>query len=194
MKKSVVIGLSVVLLIGIVYGLISYLPGAGNRAGVSDVIEKSILYLNGDKVYVNKENSNFEFEGFAVGKSHVASFDDWNGYLIVDKNKFVGVYGKINASSVNTGINRLDNHLRSDDFFDVAKYPVIEFTSALINYETNTMIGQLTFRNVTKELTIPVNISDNGLSTEFFLDTTPFNFKYTGVNKEVRIKFGFSKN
>ena len=53
------------------------------------------------------------------------------------------------------------------------------------------MTGNLLFRGVEKELTVPVTMSDNQISTEFFLDTTPFNLKYTGVNKEVRIKFDF---
>ena len=77
--------------------------------------------------------------------------------------------------------------MKSDDFFDVAQFPEITFKT--ISIEGNNVKGLLAFRGVTKEVSFPAVITENSISAEFFLDTTPFSFKYTAVNKEVRIKF-----
>jgi hypothetical protein len=47
----------------------------------------------------------------------------------------------------------------------------------------------LLFRGVSKQLEIPVNVTGTTMTAEFLLDTTDFNFKYVGVNKDVRIAF-----
>ena len=44
-----------------------------------------------------------------------------------------------------------------------------------------------------RKVNFPAIITPEGISAEFFLDTTPFNFKYVGINPEVRIKFNFQK-
>ena len=191
MKKKIIGGVILILVIAIsVFAITSYTTGEGDRASVSDVTEEvdTNTELNVNKVEVDRSKSKFEFEGFAVGKSHVATFDDWNGFLIFDENnKLIGGEGIIKPESVNTGIDRLNTHLKSDDFFDVAQFPEITFKT--ISIEGNNVKGLLAFRGVTKEVSFPAVITENSISAEFFLDTTPFSFKYTAVNKEVRIKF-----
>ncbi|MCL4346172.1 MAG: YceI family protein [Candidatus Thermoplasmatota archaeon] len=61
----------------------------------------------------------------------------------------------IDPNSVNTRENDRDNHLRSADFFDVAKYPEIRFRSKSIkkvDAEKHIIRGDLTIKNVTKEI------------------------------------------
>ena len=62
---------------------------------------------------------------------------------------------EIDAASVNTRVLKRDDHLRSADFFDVAKFPKITFTSKRIEPTGPgrfRMIGDLTMRGVTKEV------------------------------------------
>ncbi len=65
----------------------------------------------------------------------------------------------IDAASINTGQADRDNHLRSPDFFDVAKYPTIVFKmtrGVKIDDTHGQLIGDLTIRDVTKPVTLNV--------------------------------------
>jgi len=186
MNRKVLIA---ILLIAVgVYAFAQYTPGEGDRAGVGEVTGNVVA--QGTAVPIDPQKSNFEFEGYAVGKSHIGTFNDWQGKIYRENGQITGVEGTIQANSVNTGIGGLDKHLKSDDFFDVEQFPEITFESTNINQ--GIMTGILTFRGVEKQLTFPVTL-DESVEAEFFLDVTPFNFKYTGVNKEVRLKFDFQQ-
>lgn len=143
-----------------------------------------------EKIPIDVNSSLLEFEGYAPGKSHVGNFEYYSGYLLVRENQIVGIEGVINASTVKSDSERLENHLRSDDFFDVEQFPTIEFTDVII--VDGILTGNLLFRGITKQITVPVVVTENSVSTEFLLDTTEFNFKYIGVNKDVRIAFTMS--
>jgi polyisoprenoid-binding protein YceI len=66
----------------------------------------------------------------------------------------------IDASTVDTDTPDRDAHLRSDDFFAVGTYPSITFESTRVvkkDDETFDVVGRLTIRGVTKEVTLPVD-------------------------------------
>ena len=193
MKKLLSIGALIALFLVVLWGFSQFSTGDGDRASINptgSVIAGSIF---GERVEIDKQKSTLEFEGYTPVKSHVGTFDDWSGNLIISDDKIVGVEGAIKTNSVNTGIAGLDKHLKAHDFFNANAFPEITFTSTNIDRENIKMSGELTFRGVTKEITFPISINKNAVSAEFFLDTTPFNMENTAVNKEVRIKFYFSK-
>lgn len=167
----------------------SSVPEDVESASVSDVSNQDVDFSSVIWDEVNTETSTFEFEGFAPGKSHVGTFGSWSGDLGFEGDKIVAARGTIDASSVNTGIDGLDKHLRSDDFFDVENYPEISIQSTNIDYENNVLYADLTFHGVTKSISFPVEIVETGLKADFLLDTTPFNIKYVAINKDVRLAF-----
>lgn len=65
----------------------------------------------------------------------------------------------IDASSVDTRVPDRDNDLRSPNFFDVEKYPTIEFKSKRITKSGDKvqMIGDLTIHGTTREVTLDVD-------------------------------------
>ena len=67
----------------------------------------------------------------------------------------------IKATSIDTGIDRRDNHLRSADFFDVEKFPEIKFESNKIEKRGKQFIayGPLTMHGVSKEIALPFSIT-----------------------------------
>jgi polyisoprenoid-binding protein YceI len=91
----------------------------------------------------------------------------------------------IDAASINTRIDRRDNHLRSADFFDVANHPTITFVSTAMTRtgpSAGTVTGDLTVRGVTKTMTIPVTIVfyENGRGR--FRGTFPIKRREFGVS------------
>ncbi|HKY06141.1 MAG TPA: YceI family protein [Blastocatellia bacterium] len=66
----------------------------------------------------------------------------------------------IKATSIDTGIERRDAHLRNPDFFDVEKYPEITFKSTRIEKKGKQMIahGTFTMHGVSKEISFPFTI------------------------------------
>ena len=64
---------------------------------------------------------------------------------------------QIEAASVNTHNVQRDEHFRSADFFDVAQYPSITFTSKRVIMQDahhGQLIGDLTIRNITREVVL----------------------------------------
>jgi len=75
------------------------------------------------------------------------------------------------AASIDTGVKKRDDHLRSADFFDAAKYPDITFsaTSVTLSGENATVAGTLTVRDQTRPVTVSGAVSANG-ADEISLD------------------------
>ena len=97
-------------------------------------------------------------------------FKEFAGSIIVDNKTVKDASGTIQVKSVDTGIAQRDDHLRSADFFDAAKYPTITFKSKRIKKEPVytrhrlpdgriTIVADFTIHGVTKELRLPAKIS-----------------------------------
>lgn len=87
-------------------------------------------------------------------------FSNVSGKIIYDPNNLAAskVEAVIDATTVNTRIEKRDNHLKSADFFDVAKYPTITFRSTKWTKEGNKLkiAGELTIHGVTKAVVLNV--------------------------------------
>jgi polyisoprenoid-binding protein YceI len=89
-------------------------------------------------------------------------FEDFSGQITITPGKpeASSVEFTIKTASINTSNEARDNHLRSADFFDAAKYPEITFKSAKItpqDADTFNVTGLFTMHGVTKEITLPVD-------------------------------------
>jgi len=88
-------------------------------------------------------------------------FTKFSGDIKVDTKDIAksSVEVNIDAASINTDNEARDKHLRSDAFFDVAKYPAITFKSTAVKEVSKGMLqvtGDFTMHGVTKRITIPV--------------------------------------
>ena len=68
------------------------------------------------------------------------------------------VKAEIQAASITTANDQRDTHLRSPDFFDVEKFPVLTFESKRIEQRGDDLVmtGALTIHGVTKDVTLAV--------------------------------------
>ena len=67
--------------------------------------------------------------------------------------------------ALHTGVEKLDTHLKTDDFFDAAKYPNITFTSTKVEKvgtDALKITGDLTVHGVTKSVTLNTKINKIG--------------------------------
>jgi polyisoprenoid-binding protein YceI len=88
------------------------------------------------------------------------SFDVYSGTVRFDpSNPEAGsIDVSVDMKSVNTGVQKRDEHLRSPDFFDVAKYPAMWFVSQkIVKKGDNQYVaeGDLTIKDVTKRIELP---------------------------------------
>lgn len=72
----------------------------------------------------------------------------------------------IDISSIDTRQEQRDAHLRSADFFDVERFPTMHFVGKQIDGDVTgdfTVTGDLTIRDVTREITLDVTAEGRGL-------------------------------
>jgi polyisoprenoid-binding protein YceI len=66
---------------------------------------------------------------------------------------------RIGTASIDTNNQKRDDHLRSPDFFDAAKFPAMTFVSKQVevaNGQPVKIVGDLTIRDVTREIELEV--------------------------------------
>lgn len=84
------------------------------------------------------------------------NFTDFTGVIEADsKNRtLISAAATIQAASIDTRIDKRDQHLRSADFFDTANYPQIHFKSKSVTGSGDhiIMVGDLTIKGITKEI------------------------------------------
>lgn len=90
-------------------------------------------------------------------------FREFDGVIKYDRQNPAAssVEFRVRAASIDTTNNDRDEHLRSKDFFEVQKYPLLTFTSTrVVPKDANTLevTGNLTMHGVTRQVTFPVEL------------------------------------
>lgn len=151
------------------------------------------IQQSGDSsVEIDPENTYLRFTGYKVGGEHVGSFDAMKAEVYLEEGTITGGKLTIDATSVKTDTDKVDEHLQTADFFDTALYPEISFeTTGLLFDDINQsaiMKGNLTIHGVTKEISAPITILANGMATDFTISLKQFGIEFPVVKDEVRIE------
>ncbi len=128
------------------------------------------------------------------------AFESFSGVINFDPDKpeQTTVDVTIDAASINTRTADRDNHLRSADFLDVANYPQLHFVGKRVEKLDDTsgrLIGDLTIRDITREVTLAVNYlgvvkSPWGASSAGFNASTSINRKDWNLTWNVALEAG----
>lgn len=147
---------------------------------------------------IDPEASVLEWTGRNINNRHIGRIPVRDGHITIND-------GSLRQGSVSldmAGLTDLDlqdpnyrqmleKHLKSDDFFDVARYPVA--TMLLLGWETipgatpgtpdHQVLGQLTIKNVTRTISVPVTVApqqDGSIKAQaaFGIDRTEWNVNY----------------
>lgn len=98
----------------------------------------------------------------------IAHFGQVDGFITYDADKVADskVEVTIPLAGLNSHVPDFDAHLRSDDFFDAEKYPVITFKSTAVKASGKdklSVTGDLTIKGITKSVTLDVTINKIGM-------------------------------
>jgi polyisoprenoid-binding protein YceI len=85
---------------------------------------------------------------------------------------------RIEVGSIDTGIQKRDDHLRSADFFNIGKFPEITFQSRSVKRtgdHEGDIAGDLTMHGVKRPIVLHVRLLDNppGEKTKWKVTTAP---------------------
>jgi polyisoprenoid-binding protein YceI len=140
----------------------------------------------------SNEGSKVEWTGAKITGKHDGAFHKFTGSVDLPASGKVEegrVTLEIDPSSITADQEKLVGHLKSPDFFDVAKFPKITFTSTALtaagaNGATYTVTGNLEMHGVSKSITFPAKINLAGdavnASSEFQLNRKDFGIVYPG--------------
>lgn len=152
---------------------------------------------------IQPEASDVTFQATSRLMNADGRFHRLSGEVVADPKDFrsAKVSLSIEAASIDTGIGMRDNHLRSEDFFDVKQFPTITFESARVEGAGGrvTVVGRLTIHGVTREVAVPVdvNVTDTALmaSGELVVNRRDFGLSYQSflnpIGNDVRVAFTF---
>ena len=110
---------------------------------------------------IDKNHSMATFKVRHFTANVIGQFRDFDGSVAIDRANpgKSSVEFTIQATSIDTGNAKRDEHLRSADFFDVANHPTLAFKSTAVTAKSKTefdVTGDLTIHGVTKRVTLPV--------------------------------------
>jgi polyisoprenoid-binding protein YceI len=116
---------------------------------------------------IDPEHSNVQFKVRHLMVSNVKGvFGKVQGVIDIDDKDISKSKVKvtIDTESINTGVAKRDEHLRSADFFDVSKYPAMTYVSRKVmkNGEGKLkVVGDLTLHGITREVVLDVEGPSN---------------------------------
>lgn len=160
-------------------------------AGIVQAAETLKLDSDASKIeFVGKKADGKHNGGFKKFTAEaVADFEEpTNGSLQID----------IDTASLWSDDDKLTNHLKNPDFFDVRKYPKITFTSTGLVHDDEegkaTIIGDMTLLGKTVQIKIPCTVKTNektvAVNADFVIDRTQWGMTYGEgkVNNDVDVK------
>ena len=111
--------------------------------------------------------------GFSVRHMMVSKvrgrFTEFSGDIVTgDRPEDSSVTAEISLSSINTGNEQRDEHIRSADFFEVETYPTMSYRSTGVRVEDGDFLvdGNLSLKGVTKN--VPLRLELNGFGPDAF--------------------------
>jgi len=162
------------------------------------VLSVSILSLfafttHTEKSNANKKNSSIIWTGSKPASSHTGNVTLKDGYLSFDHGQLIGGEFTMDMTSIvctdlepDKGGNKLVNHLKNEDFFDVNQFPEAKL---IINKVRNIkgsefeMNGNMTIKGITKPVIFNADIKINKNSytaiAKLIIDRTEWGIEYS---------------
>ena len=179
-------------------------------AAIAAVCVSGVLALSetwaGESYKFDEAHSNIGFQVHQLLGTTKGQFHRFSGTIAFDRENAErsSVSARIEVASIDTGIQKRDDHLRSPDFFNAAKFPNITFKSQSVKRtgeNSADVSGDLTMHGVTRPITLHVQLAESaaGGRTKWKVTTAPlkrreFNLMFggtaeaiSGISQDVRV-------
>lgn len=184
--------------------------------------DKQSVSTTGGTSYAMDSTSVINWAASKPTQTHHGTLLVKEGSFIVEDNNLTSGNFTIDIASIkNTdltikdGKEKLERHLKSPDFFDVAKYPTAKFqitkvepyvadSASDMKDATHTISGNLTLKDSTKNISFPARVTIDARSitakADFNIDRTMWGINYKGpgnpqdwfISKQVNLKLDLS--
>lgn len=143
--------------------------------------------LNAQTKKIDTNKSNIHWIGKKVTGQHDGTITLKDGALVFKGNKLAGGNFTVDMTTINTtdlegGMKeKLDGHLKSDDFFGVSKFKTANLVFKTIADKGNnnyTVTADLTIKGITNPISFDMNINDKVATTKLLVNRTKYDIKY----------------
>lgn len=144
-----------------------------------------------DNYAIDAQHTTVSFKIKHIFTKVQGTFKEFSGSFVYEPGNPANwsVEATIQTASIDTGVAKRDDHLRTKDFFDVETFPTITFQSTEVTDATETTAkihGNLTLHGVTKPVVLDLDIlgaakDPYGNETAGFQATTTINRKEFGL-------------
>lgn len=131
------------------------------------------------------QSSSVKFAIKMLGSEVIGTLTGLDGSVKFDPNALSSssMEVKVDAASINTGVEMRDEHLRKEEFFNVTQFPSIQFISSKVvkanRKNTWFVYGSLRIKGVSREISFPFtaipNESGYWLNGQFRINRRDFN-------------------
>lgn len=162
-------------------------------AAVSDSVTKVAETADGTR-YTFTSNSTIGFTGSKVTGKHDGGFKTFTGHFTIKDGAPVGNDHRVEIDMTSTwsDAEKLTEHLKADDFFNVAQFPKATFdVTSLTKGENNswTVAGNFNLHGVEKNISFPATVVEEGdtvkITAEFNINRQDFGIKYAGKTDDL---------
>lgn len=143
--------------------------------------------LNAQNKKIDISKSSIHWVGKKITGQHDGTLDFKEGTLVFDGNKLIGGSFTVDMTTINAtdvegkSKEKLDGHLKAEDFFDVDKHPTAKLEFKKIADKGKgvyTVTADMTIKGITNPVTFDITVKDNTATTKFNVDRTKYDIKY----------------
>ena len=136
---------------------------------------------------VKIKESKITWTGKKVTGSHTGTINLQDGTLIMDGDRLIGGSFTVDMTSLQVtdleagkGKEKLEGHLKTDEFFGVNKFPTATFTITDVAKSGNgySVVGNMTIKGITQSMKIHLTMNGNTATTTLNVDRTKYGITY----------------
>ncbi|QNL49163.1 YceI family protein [Olivibacter sp. SDN3] len=199
-KKFILFGTAIALLLASCAG-----NPEGTRSDATDATE--VGEAAGAEIPVDANASEVKWEGTKVTGSHYGTVDISSGKLFIDNDVLTGGEFAFDLSTIKSDDlegeykEKLEGHLKSDDFFDVENHPEATFVITNVTPEEENKLkvsGNLTIRGTSKNISFITDVTESNENkfdgiADFNIAREDWGVSYAGqaddlISKEINFK------